>query len=72
MAEYTKIPKIAKQQPKPFTAHTPESAIDEFKTLLKLSKLPPKTYENQQSDRRFGVSLDWMQEAKSAWEKFDW
>lgn len=72
MSNYTKVPNAAKQQPKPFTAHTPDSDIEDFKALLKASKLAPKTYENLQEDGRFGVSHSWMQKAKAAWEKFDW
>lgn len=60
-------------QPKPFKVDIPQSALDELKTLLKLSKLAPPTYENSQDDRRYGVSAKWTQNAKDKWlNEFDW
>ncbi|KAH6690240.1 epoxide hydrolase [Leptodontidium sp. MPI-SDFR-AT-0119] len=47
--------------------------IADFKQLLKLSRLPKQTYENSQENRRYGVSLSWLTEAKRVWlEEFDW
>ncbi|KDQ08979.1 hypothetical protein BOTBODRAFT_37508 [Botryobasidium botryosum FD-172 SS1] len=57
----------------PFKVNIPDSAIDEFKTLLRLSKLAPQTYENSQEDWRYGVTGEWMREAKEKWlNDFDW
>ncbi|KAK4981979.1 hypothetical protein LTR50_007860 [Elasticomyces elasticus] len=73
MSSFNKIPSGAKQQPKPFKANIEEEKLSEFKQLLKLSKLGPVTYENQQEDRRYGVTRQWMKNAKEHWEtKFDW
>lgn len=58
---------------KPFTLNVPEKDFSEFTQLLQLSKLGPVTYENQQEDRRFGVTHKWMTETKDYWlNKFDW
>lgn len=54
----------------PFTINIPEETLQEFKTLLKLSKLPPPTYEGTKEE--FGVTREWMAHAKEEWEKFDW
>lgn len=55
----------------PFTVAIPDQDITEFKTLLKLSKLPPPTFEGQH--RNFGVTSAWMRDAKAKWEKdYDW
>jgi microsomal epoxide hydrolase len=59
--------------PTPFKLSIPDSQLDEFKTLLKVSKIPAPTYESLQSDGRFGVSHEWMTAAKARWESgFDW
>lgn len=72
MSDFSTIPKGAKSQPKPFKAEIPDSAIEELKTLLKYSKIGPKTYENLQEDGRFGVKHSWLTEAKAKWEQYDW
>ncbi|KAL2356293.1 Alpha/Beta hydrolase protein [Cryomyces antarcticus] len=38
--------------------------LHEFKALLRLSRLGLKTYENLRNDGRFGVTHEWMVEAK--------
>ncbi|KAF8537781.1 Alpha/Beta hydrolase protein [Trichophaea hybrida] len=55
----------------PFSVSIPDSEVSDFKTLLKLSKLAPETYESQH--RRFGVTSKFMREAKAQWEnEYDW
>ncbi|GAB7351144.1 hypothetical protein MBLNU459_g1599t1 [Dothideomycetes sp. NU459] len=73
MSSYDKIPSKAKAQPKPFKASIPEETVSEFQQLLKLSKVGPAVYENQQQDRRFGTTRDWLVNAKKHWEtSYDW
>jgi len=73
MGSYDRLPEGCQLQPSPFTLSVPEQDYSDFKDLLRLSKLAPKTYENLQNDYRFGVSHDWMSKAKEFWEKqFDW
>ena len=70
---YSSPPKTAKSHPKPFNVSIPDSSIAEFKQLLNLSKLAPATFENLQEDRKFGVTGQWLRDAKERWEKnFDW
>ncbi|OCK85894.1 putative epoxide hydrolase [Lepidopterella palustris CBS 459.81] len=70
---YSAIPSGATSKPEPFTLSVPEQELSEFKTLLKLSKLGPATWEGKQEDRRFGVTHEWMTNAKDYWlNKFDW
>ncbi|PKK53464.1 hypothetical protein CI102_2082 [Trichoderma harzianum] len=60
-------------KPEPFTMHVPEEKLSEFHELLKLSKIGPATWWNQHNDRRFGVSREWLSQAKEIWlETFDW
>lgn len=73
MSDYRSIPNTVKAQPKPFTAHVPDDTLTEFKQLLKYSKVGPPVYENQQQDRRFGITRDWLLHAKKEWETtYDW
>lgn len=67
------LPTKATLKPKPFKAHVSDQELDDFKQLVKLSKIGPKTYENLKTDRYFGISRDWLAEAKEYWEtKYDW
>ena len=70
---YAQIPAKAQKKPEPFKIEIPEKDIEDFKQLLRLSKIPAPTYECLQEDRKFGVSHKWMTEAKRFWEnEFDW
>jgi microsomal epoxide hydrolase len=58
---------------KPFTLNVPDQDLSEWRQLLQLSKLGPKTYENQQTEHNFGVSYKWLSDAKDYWlSKYDW
>ena len=73
MSDYNKIPSKAMLHPTPFTASISEEKLSEFKQLLKLSKLGPSVFENQQEDRRYGLTRNWLSDAKTHWEsEFDW
>jgi len=66
-----KIPTNVSLDIKPFKVSFSDASLDELKTLLKLSKLPPPTYEGKQTN--LGVTRQWMEEAKTRWENgFDW
>jgi microsomal epoxide hydrolase len=71
-ALYTQIPAKALKKPEPFKIEIPENEVQEFKELLKLSRIPQPTYETLQEDGRYGVSHKWMVDAKRVWEGFDW
>lgn len=72
MASFSSLPADSKSTPAPFTVSVPEQQLRDFKTLLKLSKIGPKTYENELTDGRFGISRDWLVQAKAEWENWDW
>jgi microsomal epoxide hydrolase len=71
---YDLIPKGASLSPEKFTLKVPQKDVDHFYQLLKLSPLASKTYENTRSDANlFGVSHEWMSNAKAHWETaYDW
>ncbi|KAF2680972.1 epoxide hydrolase 1 [Lentithecium fluviatile CBS 122367] len=52
---------------KPFTLSIPDTDLSEFRQLLQLSKLGRKTFENQQDKQSYGVTYEWLSEAKDHW-----
>lgn len=54
----------------PFEIHIPEPKLAEMRDMIKIAKLSPETFESQ--DKRFGVTSEWIAQAKSQWETFDW
>ena len=71
------IPPNAELCPHKFTAHASDQQLEDFKTLLKLSKIGPKTYENRVADPKdftgFGITREWLASAKRTWETaYDW
>lgn len=73
MTDFSRIPVRATLQPILFEAHVSDAVLFDFKQLLRLSKIGPQTYENLQEDRRFGVTHEWLTQAKKHWETiYDW
>ena len=73
MARFDVIPHNCSLNVHKFEAAIPQSDVNEFTQLLRLSKLGPETYENLQNDRRFGVTRKWLKDAKEHWEYlYDW
>ncbi|KAF4997309.1 hypothetical protein FDECE_12126 [Fusarium decemcellulare] len=71
MDGFADIPEGARVRPKPYTFNVPEQSIAEFKQLLQLSKIGPKTWESGSS--KFGITRDWLIHAKDTWlNHFDW
>lgn len=64
-------PKAATLEVTPFKAAIPEASVDELITLVKLSKLPPPSYEGGQD--KYGVTSAWMRQARDQWlSKYNW
>lgn len=56
-----------------FKVSIPDQEIEDFKTLLKLSKIGPETYANTATDANYGVSREWIVKAKERWlSGYDW
>ncbi|PON25864.1 epoxide hydrolase [Trichoderma gamsii] len=70
---FNTLPTNMPGKPEPFTLHVPDKDLSEFHELLKLSKIAPATWWNQHNDGRFGVSREWLTQAKETWlTAFDW
>lgn len=54
----------------PFKIHFPEDKVAEMLQLIGLGKLPQPTYEG--TNPGFGVTDEWLAEAKQTWLTFDW
>lgn len=60
-------------KPVSFTLHIPDKALIECHELLKLSKIAPATWWNQHDNGHFGVSREWLIQAKGTWlTTFNW
>jgi microsomal epoxide hydrolase len=71
--QYNSVPSNALKQPSPFIVDIPEAELSAFHSLLKHSRIPRPTYESVQEDGKFGITHQWMTEAKEHWlNKFDW
>ncbi|KAL2838757.1 Alpha/Beta hydrolase protein [Aspergillus pseudodeflectus] len=72
-APFSKLPSTAKITPSIFRIAVSDEQLSEFKTLVKLSKIGPQTYENTREDGRFGVTHGWISARKDEWlNSFDW
>lgn len=66
-------PSTAKTSITPFKVAVPQAKIVELETLLKIAKFAPHTYENSQTDRRYGVGTDWLVTMRDLWlRSYSW
>ena len=69
----TFIPPKATLRPTSFKVSIPDTMLEEMKQLIKASKIASETYESSFSDRKYGVTREWITNAKEQWENhFDW
>ena len=71
---YDTLPVNATLKPSKFEAHVPDEQLSDFKTLLRLSPVGPKTYENTtRTDGQYGIGRQWLIETKDYWQnEYDW
>ncbi|ENH72096.1 Putative epoxide hydrolase [Fusarium oxysporum f. sp. cubense race 1] len=67
------MPYTLPETAKPFTLRISEEEYSQLQELLRLSRIGPKTWENQHQDRRYGIPHQWLTSTKDYWlNKFDW
>ena len=71
-AAFGRLPLNAVAPAAPFVFELPAQDIESFKQLLQLSKLAPETWYNRQEGGTYGISRQWLKDAKEAWLGFDW
>ncbi|KAI1041130.1 hypothetical protein LB505_005878 [Fusarium chuoi] len=68
---FAKLPPGAQVQPTPYQVSIADDKVDELKQLVKLGRVGPPTYESTQHEHNYGVSHQWLTDAKAAWIDFD-
>jgi microsomal epoxide hydrolase len=72
-APFSQLHSAATISPTPVRVAFPDEQIAELKTLVKLAKIAPPTLENQQQDRRYGVTSDWLTTMREKWlNDYNW
>ncbi|CVK85337.1 hypothetical protein FPRO06_07534 [Fusarium proliferatum] len=69
---FAKLPSGAQLQPTPYQVSIADDKVEELKQLVKLGRVGPPTYESTQNEHNYGVSHQWLTDAKAAWIDFDW
>lgn len=73
MTTFDKTPANAQIPVAKFELPISDESLAEFNTLLRLSKVSPKTFANTRTDKRFGITRDWVTKGKEYWEtKYNW
>ncbi|KAI9170826.1 putative epoxide hydrolase [Paramyrothecium foliicola] len=73
MTSFSSIPAGATLDVRSFEAHVDEQKLQHFKTLLELSPIAPPVFENTHAGRRYGITREWLKNAKEVWlNEFDW
>jgi microsomal epoxide hydrolase len=67
------VPSTAKTTPEDFVVAFPPTELDDMRSLIAASRIGPETFEGLQQDRKYGVTAQWLRDAKTTWlEEFDW
>lgn len=57
----------------PFKVAIPKSKIRDLEVLLSIPSFAPRTYENSQTDGRYGVNTNWLKAMWNLWQQsYDW
>jgi len=67
------LPPNARITPEDFTVAFPQTELDDLRSLITASRVGPETFEGLQQDRKYGITTQWLRDAKTTWlEEFDW
>jgi microsomal epoxide hydrolase len=67
------LPPNARTTPEDFVVAFPQSELDDLPSLVAASRIGPETFEGLQQDRKYGITTQWLRDAKTSWlEDFDW
>lgn len=67
------LPSTAQCTPEKLVVEFPQADLDELRAALAASRVGPETFEGSQQDRKYGITTQWLRDAKAAWlNDFDW
>ena len=67
------LPPNARVTPEDFVVAFPQTELDALRSLIAASRVGPETFEGLQQDRKYGVTTQWLRDAKTSWlEGFNW
>lgn len=66
------VPRGTVNVPEAFTLRVPDRRIQDFKSLLDVSKVGPDTWYTSNGHGQFGTTREWLVKAKRRWLKLDW
>lgn len=67
------LPPNARITPEDFVVTFPQTELDDLRSLVKASRVGPETFEGLQQDRKYGITPQWLHNAKTSWlEDFNW
>jgi len=70
---YGTLPPNARITPEDFTVAFPRTEVDDLRSLIAASRVGPETFEGLQQDRKYGITTQWLHDAKTSWlEEFNW
>lgn len=60
------VPPNARSPPEKFLATFPQAELDELRRFITASRVGPTTFDGLQQDRKYGITTQWLPEAKHA------
>ena len=70
---FSALPPRARVTPGDFVVAFQQAELDDLRSLVAASRVGPETFEGLQQDRKYGVTTQWLRDAKTSWlEDFDW
>ena len=67
------LPPNVRVTPEEFVVAFPQTELDDLRSLIAASRVGPETFEGLQQDRKYGVTTQWLRDAKISWlEEFNW
>lgn len=67
------LPPNVQITPKDFAVAFPRTELDDLRSLIAASRVGPETFEGLQQDRKYGITTQWLRDAKTSWvEDFNW
>ena len=67
------LPSTARTTPEDFIVAFPQTELDDLRALIAASRVGSETFEGLQQDRKYGITTQWLRDAKRSWlEDFNW